>query len=123
MSSAEDQACSDALAAIRRWLALRLARLEASPSAACGTLSVERELGVDPNLQTVLALTRVYEEGLRIASLQRANAWRLLKRTGQDGSGPAQSYTGTRLSGTPADDLEETLRRVSPECDARSYSM
>jgi hypothetical protein len=92
MSSAEDQACSDTLAAIRRWLALRLARLEANPPSLSGILCAEAELNLDPNLQTALALTHVYEEALRIAGLQRANARRPAKRVCPEPPGPAQKY-------------------------------
>jgi hypothetical protein len=103
MSSGEDQACSDALAAIRRWLELRLAKLEASSLALPGVQRADPELAADPNLQTALALTHIYEEALRISALQKTN---------------------TRQSRqTRAEGLEDTLRRLSPECDARSYSM
>lgn len=120
MSCAEDQACSDTLAAIRRWLALRLARLEANPPALSRILCAEAELNLDPNLQTALALTHVYEEALRIATLQRANAER---RSRPLPAAARRSSTHLSLAELPeaTNELEQTLRRVSLECDARDH--
>ena len=90
MSTAEEQACADTLAAIRRWLALRLARLESSPPTVSGVLFADTELKLDPNLQAAMALTHIYEEVLRLASVQRTAARRPVGRVGFPA--PAQKY-------------------------------